>query len=101
MLVCPGPFKRDDNGKRYAAESAGVPAAAQAPGAGRTSRRSIPMRWRRTSLEGVRTATAGTRRAGPREVALRDFATLARVGRSIAAPLDERLKPAFVIPSGA
>jgi short-subunit dehydrogenase len=34
MLVCPGPFKRDDNGRRYAAESAGVPAAAQAPGAG-------------------------------------------------------------------
>lgn len=34
MLVCPGPFKRDDNGVRYAAESTGVPAAAQAPGAG-------------------------------------------------------------------
>lgn len=34
MLVCPGPFKRDDNGTRYVAESTGVPAAAQAPGAG-------------------------------------------------------------------
>jgi short-subunit dehydrogenase len=34
MLVCPGPIKRDDNGSRYAAESSGIPAAAQAPGAG-------------------------------------------------------------------
>ena len=34
MLVCPGPFKREDNGIRYAEESNGVPAAAQAPGAG-------------------------------------------------------------------
>ncbi|BBO34104.1 3-oxoacyl reductase [Lacipirellula parvula] len=34
MLVCPGPFTREDNGKRYAADGVGVPAAAQAPGAG-------------------------------------------------------------------
>lgn len=34
MLVCPGPLKREDNGTRYAAESANVPVAAQAPGAG-------------------------------------------------------------------
>lgn len=34
MLVCPGPLKREDNGNRYSAESHGVPAAAQAPGAG-------------------------------------------------------------------
>lgn len=34
MLVCPGPIKRDDNGSRYAAEGANIPAAAHAPGAG-------------------------------------------------------------------
>jgi short-subunit dehydrogenase len=34
MLVCPGPIAREDAGTRYAAASPGVPAAAQAPGAG-------------------------------------------------------------------
>ncbi|RIK86174.1 MAG: NAD(P)-dependent oxidoreductase [Planctomycetota bacterium] len=33
LLVCPGPIARDDAGRRYA-EAAGVPAGAQAPGAG-------------------------------------------------------------------
>lgn len=39
----------------------------------------------------MRAATAGTRRAGPREVAERDHAALARVGRSIVATIHERL----------
>ena len=34
MLVCPGPIARDDAGRRYAANSPGVPAEAQAPGGG-------------------------------------------------------------------
>jgi short-subunit dehydrogenase len=34
LLVCPGPIARDDAGERYAQESAGVPAAAQAPAGG-------------------------------------------------------------------
>lgn len=34
MLVCPGPIARDDAGARYADESAGIPTAARAPGAG-------------------------------------------------------------------
>jgi short-subunit dehydrogenase len=34
MLVCPGPIARDDAGRRYADSASGVPASAQAPGAG-------------------------------------------------------------------
>lgn len=34
MLVCPGPIARDDGGVRYATAAPGVPAEAQAPGAG-------------------------------------------------------------------
>lgn len=34
LLVCPGPIARPDAGQRYAAESAGLPAAAQRPGGG-------------------------------------------------------------------
>jgi hypothetical protein len=36
MLVCPGPIARDDPSAvgRYATEASGVPASAQAPGAG-------------------------------------------------------------------
>jgi short-subunit dehydrogenase len=34
LLVCPGPIARDDAGERYAEQSAGVPAAAQAPAGG-------------------------------------------------------------------
>lgn len=34
LLVCPGPIARSDAGERYAAESASLPAAAQAPGGG-------------------------------------------------------------------
>ena len=34
MLVCPGPIARDDAGTRYVAAAPGVPAEAQAPGAG-------------------------------------------------------------------
>jgi short-subunit dehydrogenase len=34
LLACPGPIARDDGGERYAEQAPGVPAAAQAPGAG-------------------------------------------------------------------
>ena len=34
LLVCPGPIRREEKGERYAAEARGVPAGAQAPGAG-------------------------------------------------------------------
>lgn len=34
LLVCPGPLRREDAGERYAAQSAGLPAAVSRPGGG-------------------------------------------------------------------
>lgn len=50
LLVCPGPIQREDAGQRYAAEAAGLPAAAGRPGGGVRLRGIDPHRLARRIL---------------------------------------------------